>query len=80
MDETSLDESIGVCSNVDSDFNRSGAIDAESVASDINNDGLSGTPSDYDDWSNIYYDGPADAAGAAACAQVRLSATTHRHH
>lgn len=66
LDETSLDESIGVCSNVDLDFNRSGAIDAESVASDINNDGLSGTLSDYDDWSNIYYDGPADAAGAGA--------------
>jgi hypothetical protein len=66
LDEMSLDESIGVCSNVEVDFNRSGEIDAGLIASDINNDGASGTLSDYDDWSNIYYDGPADAAGAGA--------------
>ena len=66
LDETSLDESIGVCSNVELDFNRSGVIDAGLVAADINNDGVSETLSDYDDWSNIYYDGPADAAGAGA--------------
>ena len=66
LDEASLDESVGVCSNVALDFNRSGAIDAGLVAADINNDGVSETLSDYDDWSNIYYDGPADAAGAGA--------------
>ena len=66
LDETALDESIGICSNVELDLNRSGAIDAGLVASDINNDGLNGTLSDYDDWSNIYYDGPADASGAGA--------------
>ena len=66
LDETALDESIGVCSNVELDLNRNGAIDAGLVASDVNNDGLSRTLSDYDDWSNIYYDGPADALGAGA--------------
>ena len=51
-----------MCSANAIDWSRSGSIDASILATDINyRDTATEVLSDYNDWANIYYDGPADA-------------------
>ncbi len=62
LNEAALSETTGVCSANAIDWNRSGSIDASILATDINySDTATEVLSDYNDWANIYYDGPADA-------------------
>ena len=54
--ESALLETTGICNGVDGDWNGNGAINASSVAFDVNGDlGLT-TLGDHDDWANLVYD------------------------
>ena len=67
LNEAALSETTGVCSANSIDWNRSGSIDGGILATDINSSGTATElVSDYNDWANIYYDGPADAIGGGS--------------
>ena len=66
LQEESLTESFGVCSNVATDWNRNASIDGSAVAADINDDGMQTVLEDYNDWANVYYLGPSDSTSVDA--------------
>jgi gametolysin peptidase M11 len=72
LDETALQESIGICNNVPWDWNGNGSIDAGTVHTDINLDAFESTLTDFDDWANLVYRWQSSAFGrsvqrAVAC-------------
>ena len=67
LNEAALSETTGVCSANSIDWNRNGSIDTTVLAASINKDDTATEGlSDYNDWANIYYDGPADAIGGGS--------------
>lgn len=53
LNENALVEANGICNSVAKDWNLNSVIDAGTVVKDINNDGLYGVLTDYNDWANI---------------------------
>jgi len=67
LNEAALSETAGVCSANPVDWNRNGSIDTSVGAASINQDDIATEVlSDYNDWANIYYGGPADAIGGGS--------------
>ena len=67
LNEAALSETTGVCSANPVDWNRNGSIDTSVAAASINKDDIATEVlSDYNDWANIYYGGPADAIGGGS--------------
>jgi hypothetical protein len=65
LNESALNESAGICNDVDWDWNFSGTIEPN-VTYDVNGDSVFSTLSDYDDWGHVILDfAPGAGAGAA---------------
>jgi hypothetical protein len=68
LNESSLNEALGICNNVPWDWNGNGAIETN-VSAEINGDPPMSAPqtlSDYDDWGHLFYDfAPGPGAGAS---------------
>jgi hypothetical protein len=63
LNESGLNESVGMCSSVPVDWNANGVIDPGTVSRDLNGSGLS-VLTDYNDWANLYFAGIGDGDGA----------------
>jgi len=68
LDESQLDESLGICNAQAIDWNGNSIIDGSGVSADINGDSLinncssdTNQLSDNDDWAQIFFDGISDA-------------------
>jgi hypothetical protein len=57
LDENALDERAGICGNVPIDWDFSGTIQ-RNLALDLNGDFTLGELTDFDDWTNVFYEGP----------------------
>jgi hypothetical protein len=74
LNESALNESAGICSGVDVDWNQNTVIDAGTVAADINpfpgGDTHLNVLTDFNDWAHINFHGLTDADGAAVKTSV----------